>query len=81
MARKTGFNALMAMPWAFGAVSGIAGFSAIRYGVPWWFASQHGVLGDALIAQSGSLLAPLPWLVLGGCWHERSARADPRARL
>jgi restriction system protein len=71
MARKgssTGFNALMAMPWPFGIVFGIAGFCAIRYGVPWWFSSQQGVLGDALVSQSGALLAPLAWLVLGCCW-------------
>lgn len=64
----TGFDALISMPWPFGIVFGVAGFAAVRYGIPWWLSRHDGVLAESLAGQTWQILAPLAWLLLVMCW-------------
>jgi len=66
--KGSGFDALAAMPWPVGVIAGIAGFIAVRYGVVWWLSDQGGLLARGFSRQSGSIFAPLAWLLLGICW-------------
>lgn len=71
MARRrgnSGFDALAAQPWPVGFIAGIAGFVAVRYGVLWWLSHQGGMLAQGFARQSGTLLTPLAWMLLGICW-------------
>lgn len=65
---SSGIEALAAMPWPYGVVVGIAGFSALRLGIPWWFSGQDGVLAGDFAKQLSQVVSPLAWLVLGLCW-------------
>lgn len=66
--RTSGFDALIRMPWPVGIAAGVVAFSACRYGIPWWFSRQDGLLAPGLAAQLAQVLAPLSWILLGICW-------------
>ncbi|MCD7098437.1 restriction endonuclease [Stenotrophomonas sp. MMGLT7] len=66
--RKSGLDTLAALPWPIGVATGIAGFVAVRYGIVWWLSHQGGLLAQGFAQQSGSMFAPLAWLVLVICW-------------
>ncbi len=75
---------MAALPWPIGLVAGIAGFFAIRHGVAWWLSHHGGLLAQGFARQSGSLFAPLAWMLLGICWMAALAsflRARRRRRL
>jgi restriction system protein len=63
-----GFDTLVALPWPVGLMAGIAGFVAVRYGILWWLSHQGGMLAQGFAQQSGSMFAPLAWMLLGLCW-------------
>lgn len=65
---KTGFDTLTALPWPFGLAAGIAGFLAVRDGIPWWFSRHDGALSQAIAQQSEGAFAPLAWILLLLCW-------------
>ncbi len=65
---STGFDALIGLPWPVGILVGMAGYSALRYGIPWWFSRQDGALAAGLAGPFGQVLAPLAWVLLGLCW-------------
>lgn len=65
---STGFDALIGLPWPVGILVGMAGYSALRYGIPWWFSRQGGTLAAGLAGEFGQVLAPLAWVLLGLCW-------------
>lgn len=65
---SSGFDALIGMPWPVGILVGMAGYSALRYGIPWWFSRQDGVLAAGFAGPLGQVLAPLAWVLLGLCW-------------
>jgi restriction system protein len=65
---STGFDALIGLPWPVGILVGMAGYSALRYGIPWWFSRQDGVLAAGFAGPFGQVLAPLAWVLLGLCW-------------
>ncbi|MFY0184887.1 restriction endonuclease [Stenotrophomonas sp. PUT21] len=65
---STGFDALIGLPWPVGILVGMAGYSALRYGIPWWFSRQDGTLAAGLAGEFGQVLAPLAWVLLGLCW-------------
>jgi len=66
--KSSGFDALIGMPWPVGILVGMAGYCALRYGIPWWFSHQDGALAAGLAGQFGQVLAPLAWVLLGFCW-------------
>ncbi len=81
---KTGFDTLAALPWPFGLVAGIAGFLAVRDGIPWWFSRHDGALPQAIAQQSEGAFAPLAWILLLLCWLAALAsflKARHRRRL
>ncbi|XQA65048.1 hypothetical protein ACM9XC_16655 [Xanthomonas sacchari] len=65
---KTGFDALAALPWPVGIMAGIAGFLAVRDGIPWWFSRHDGALSQAIAQQAEGAFAPLAWILLLLCW-------------
>lgn len=65
---STGFDALIGLPWPVGILVGMAGYSALRYGIPWWFSRQDGALAAGFAGPFGQVLAPLAWVLLGLCW-------------
>ncbi|OAX87966.1 restriction endonuclease [Xanthomonas nasturtii] len=66
--KKTGFEALAALPWPGGLVAGVAAYLAVRYGIGWWFSQHGGMLSQGIAQQSSGMLAPLAWTLLGVCW-------------
>ncbi|MCI2244568.1 restriction endonuclease [Xanthomonas sp. PPL568] len=81
---KTGFDALAALPWPVGIMAGIAGFFALRDGIPWWFSRHEGALSQAIAQQSEGAFAPLAWILLLLCWIAALAsflKARHRRRL
>ncbi|WP_369941925.1 restriction endonuclease [Xanthomonas medicagonis] len=81
---KTGFDALAALPWPLGIAAGIAGFLAVRDGIPWWFSRHDGALSQAIAQQSEGAFAPLAWILLLLCWMAALAsffKARHRRRL
>ncbi|MDQ1091271.1 restriction system protein [Xanthomonas sacchari] len=81
---KTGFDTLAALPWPFGLAAGIAGFLAVRDGIPWWFSRHDGALSQAIAQQSEGAFAPLAWILLLLCWMAALAsflKARHRRRL
>jgi len=59
---------LIGLPWPVGILVGIAGYSALRHGIPWWFSRQDVVLAAGFAGPFGQVLAPLAWVLLGLCW-------------
>ncbi|WP_420008486.1 restriction endonuclease [Xanthomonas sacchari] len=81
---KTGFDALAALPWPVGIMAGIAGFLAVRDGIPWWFSRQDGALSQAIAQQAEGAFAPMAWILLLLCWLAALAsflKARHRRRL
>ncbi|KAB7772535.1 restriction endonuclease [Xanthomonas sp. LMG 12462] len=81
---KTGFDALAALPWPVGIMAGIAGFLAVRDGIPWWFSRHDGALSQAIAQQAEGAFAPLAWILLLLCWMAALAsflKARHRRRL
>ncbi|WP_295911709.1 restriction endonuclease [uncultured Xanthomonas sp.] len=81
---KTGFDALAALPWPVGIMAGIAGFLAVRDGIPWWFSRHDGALSQAIAQQAQGAFAPLAWILLLLCWIAALAsflKARHRRRL
>ncbi|WP_279361960.1 restriction endonuclease [Xanthomonas sacchari] len=81
---KTGFDALAALPWPVAIVAGIAGFFAVRDGIPWWFSRHDGALSQAIAQQAEGASAPLAWIFLLLCWIAALAsflKARHRRRL
>ncbi|MCW0423626.1 restriction endonuclease [Xanthomonas sacchari] len=81
---KTGFDALAALPWPVGIMAGIAGFLAVRDGIPWWFSHHHGALSQAIAQQAAGAFAPLAWILLLLFWIAALAsflKARHRRRL
>ncbi len=81
---KTGFDALAALPWPVGIMAGIAGFFAVRDGIPWWFSRHDGALSRAIAQQAEGAFAPLAWILLLLCWIAALAsflKARHRRRL
>ena len=62
-------DAVAAMPWPFGIVTGVVVFLLIRYGLGWYFISFGGPIGKSAGEQflSGAI-APLAWIVALACW-------------
>ncbi|MCW0465139.1 hypothetical protein NB705_002212 [Xanthomonas sacchari] len=65
---KTGFDALAALPWPVGIIAGIAGFLAVRDGIPWWFSHHDGALSQSIAQQAQGAFAPMAWILLLLCW-------------
>jgi restriction system protein len=67
--KESFLDAIAAMPWRLGVVTGIIAFVAIRYGVGWYFISYGGPIGKNFGEQflSGAI-APLAWIIMLGCW-------------
>lgn len=65
--RKSGLEALAALPWPVAVVAGIVGFLLVRYGFTAWMSGAGGPLMQGLAGQ-GAVLAPLAWMVLAVCW-------------
>ncbi|WP_184647006.1 restriction endonuclease [Xanthomonas sp. 3307] len=81
---KTGFDALAALPWPVGIMTGIAGFLAVRDGIPWWFSRHDGALSQAIAQQAEGAFAPMAWILLLLCWLAALAsflKARHRRRL
>ncbi|WP_026143331.1 restriction endonuclease [Xanthomonas sp. SHU 308] len=81
---KTGFDALAALPWPVGIMAGIAGFLAVRDGIPWWFSRHDGALSQAIAQQAEGAFAPMAWILLLLCWLAALAsflKARHRRRL
>ncbi|UYK84980.1 restriction endonuclease [Xanthomonas sacchari] len=81
---KTGFDALAALPWPVGIMAGIAGFLAVRDGIPWWFSRQDGALSQAIAQQAQGAFAPMAWILLLLRWLAALAsflKARHRRRL
>lgn len=81
---KTGFDALAALPWPVGIMAGIAGFLAVRDGIPWWFSHHDGALSQAIAQQAQGAFAPMAWILLLLCWLAALAsflKARHRRRL
>lgn len=81
---KTGFDALAALPWPVGIMAGIAGFLAVRDGIPWWFSRHDGALSQAIAQQAQGAFAPMAWILLLLCWLAALAsflKARHRRRL
>ncbi|MBB6368625.1 restriction system protein [Xanthomonas sacchari] len=65
-------------------MAGIAGFIAVRDGIPWWFSRHEGALSQAIAQQSEGAFAPLAWILLLLCWLAALAsflKARHRRRL
>lgn len=62
---NTTIDALATWPWPVGLAAGIAGFIAVRYGVPAWMDHHSGPLAQGLARGTATILA---WLLLGMCW-------------
>ncbi len=81
---KTGFDALAALPWPVGIIAGIAGFFAVRDGIPWWFSRHDGALSQAIARQAEGAFIPMAWILLLLCWLAALAsflKARHRRRL
>lgn len=81
---KTGFDALAALPWPVGIMAGVAGFFALRDGIPWWFSRHEGALSQAIAQQAEGAFAPMAWILLLLCWLAALAsflKARHRRRL
>ena len=66
--KSSGFDALARMPWPVGVIAGIVGFIVVRWGILAWLSNQSGMFAQAFSQQSGSIFAPLAWMLLGICW-------------
>lgn len=66
---EKGFDLLASLPWPLGILLGIAGFLAIRYGIPWHMGQASGPVGEAFagghVSKSLNLLG---LAILGICW-------------
>lgn len=60
--RRLGKNALA------GVIAGIVGFIVVRWGILAWLSNQSGMFAQGFSQQSGSIIAPLAWVLLGICW-------------
>ncbi|MCW0368607.1 hypothetical protein NB699_003590 [Xanthomonas sacchari] len=81
---KTGFDALAALPSPVGIMAGIAGFLAVRDGIPWWFSRHDGALSQVIARQAEGAFAPMAWILLLLCWIAALAsflKARHRRRL
>lgn len=67
--KRGGFELIASAPWQAGVVLGIAGYVAVRYGIPWYLASSSNMLlapmGKAMNGGAGAITA---WTLLGICW-------------
>ncbi|WOS41024.1 hypothetical protein [Xanthomonas rydalmerensis] len=45
-------------------MAGIAGFLAVRDGIPWWFSRHDSALSQAISQQAEGAFAPLAWILL-----------------
>lgn len=66
--KRSGIEALAALPWPVGVAAGLTGFIGVRYGFAWWMSRQGGPLAQGFDQGVSTLLSPLAWMVLAICW-------------
>ena len=66
--KQGGIEQIASMPWQAGALLGLIGYLAIRYGIGWYFGGNPDPLSAGIAKSAGGALAPLAWIWLVACW-------------